>query len=183
MFNVEELLKRNQQFVKEKTNEMNEYFHQFAEGQSPDYFVVSCSDSRINPAITFKGDLGEFFVHRNVGNQVVESDESFTAALFYALNVLNIKKILIIGHTNCGAINAACQKEPLPKELTPWIDHIEKAIPVEERESLQLDDVSKRNVQAQVDNLKKHPVYQGHADSVTVQGLVYDVGSGKINIT
>jgi carbonic anhydrase len=183
MSKVEELLKRNQQFVQDKTTGMTDYFQQFAEGQSPEYFVISCSDSRINPAVTFKGDLGEFFVHRNVGNQVVESDESFTAALFYALNVLQIKKILIVGHTNCGAINAACQEEPLPKQLTPWIGHIAKAISEEDRKTLQLDDVSKRNVQAQVENLKKHPVYQGHADSVTVQGFIYDVGSGKITIT
>ncbi|OZM56293.1 hypothetical protein CIB95_12830 [Lottiidibacillus patelloidae] len=182
MDTMEDLLRRNQQFVQEKTSGMADYFQRFSDGQSPDYFVISCSDSRINPAVTFMGDLGEFFVHRNVGNQVVESDQSFTAALFYALNVLNIKKILIIGHTNCGAINAACQGNALPKELSPWIENIEKAVSEEERKSLQIDDVSKRNVQAQVENLKKHPVYQGHEDSVTVQGLIYDVGSGKIDI-
>jgi carbonic anhydrase len=179
MDTMEDLLKRNQQYVQEKTSGMAEYFQQFSEGQSPDYFVISCSDSRINPAVTFMGDLGEFFVHRNVGNQVALDDESFTAALYYAINVLNIKKVLIVGHTNCGAINAACQEGALPKELAPWIANIEKAVSEEARRTLKPDDVSKRNVQAQVENLKNHPVYKEYAKDVDVKGLIYEVGSGK----
>jgi carbonic anhydrase len=179
---MEELIKRNEQFLEGKIKKDSNYFEQFAEGQAPKYFVLSCSDSRVSPDFVFNGELGEFFVHRNVGNQVALGDESFTAALYYAINVLNIKKILIVGHTNCGAINAACQEGTLPKELSSWIENIEKAISEEERKSLQPDDVSKRNVQAQVENLKEHPVYKEYAKDVDVQGLIYEVGSGKINI-
>jgi carbonic anhydrase len=177
---MKELLKRNQNFVNEMVNEETTYFEQFSHGQKPKYFVLCCSDSRVNPVVTFKGELGEFFIQRNVGNQVVESDESFTAALYYALTVLNIKEIIIIGHTNCGAINAACHGN-LPEELDPWVSQIQQGFSDEKEGKLDVDEIAKQNVLFQVEKLKSHPIFKKYGRDSKVNGLMYDVGSGVVS--
>ncbi|MDP5276670.1 carbonic anhydrase [Chengkuizengella axinellae] len=192
------LSKQNEQFILEMKKQDPIFFSNLSQGQSPEYFVLACSDSRVSPSITANMPLGHFFVHRNVANQVVESDDSFSAGLYYALKHLQIKKIIIEGHTNCGGIDAACktrqqygQKQELDQKskdsqtaeegIMTWISEIQKNLHVQQQcKDLTNFELVKLNVLNQIENVKEHPVYKKYGESVEISGYVFDLSSGKL---
>ena len=105
--NYQRLLQNNKQFVVDKLQEDPAFFDKLSQGQSPDFLWVGCSDSRV-PANQITGtDSGEIFVHRNVANMVVHTDINLLSVLQYAVEVLEVKHIIVCGHYNCGGVNAA----------------------------------------------------------------------------
>ncbi|NDI34727.1 carbonate dehydratase [Chengkuizengella sediminis] len=181
------LTKQNEQFVTEILQQNPAYFDKLAKGQSPEYFVLACSDSRVSPSVTANMPLGHLFVHRNVANQVVEDDHSFSAGLYYALKYLKVKNILIEGHTHCGGIQAACEmnqeQEKIQKDdgFHLWISEIQKNVPSKHVcDSITSFELSKLNVLNQIENLKKHPVYIKYGTDVEIVGYVFDLSSGKL---
>lgn len=109
-------------------------------GQHPKALFIGCSDSRVIPNLITKSDPGDLFVVRNVGNFVApfspsEDFHSTASAIEYAVSVLEVKNIIVCGHTKCGAIEAICEEHALnnpnlihtKKWLTlgdhaPWLD-------------------------------------------------------------
>ncbi|THG88660.1 carbonate dehydratase, partial [Alkalihalobacillus alcalophilus ATCC 27647 = CGMCC 1.3604] len=102
-----ELRKKNEEFIQRIKEQDPTFFDELKKGQTPEFFVLSCSDSRVSPSVITQMPLGHMFVHRNIANQVVTEDESFSASLYYALKHLKVKKIVIKGHTDCGGVKAA----------------------------------------------------------------------------
>ena len=82
------------------------------EGQSPDYFIISCIDSRSNPGTIFRSEPGTFFAHKAMGAIVrpYKKGTALAAALQFALMHNNVKEIIVLGHTGCGAIRAMVEK-------------------------------------------------------------------------
>lgn len=82
------------------------------EGQDPDYFIISCIDSRSNPGTIFKAPPGTFFAHKAMGAIVrpYHKGTALAAALQFAINYNNVKKIIVLGHTGCGAIRALVEQ-------------------------------------------------------------------------
>lgn len=82
------------------------------EGQSPDYFIVSCIDSRSNPGTIFRPEPGTFFAHKAMGAIVrpYKKGTALAAALQFALMHNKVKEIIVLGHTGCGAIKAMVEK-------------------------------------------------------------------------
>jgi carbonic anhydrase len=82
------------------------------EGQSPDYFIISCIDSRSNPGTIFRPAPGTFFAHKAMGAIVrpYKQGTALSAALQFALAYNNVTKIVILGHTGCGAIKALVEE-------------------------------------------------------------------------
>ena len=79
------------------------------EGQKPSTMVISCCDSRIHVSSIFRSNLGEFFIHRNIANLIppYSPDGDYhgtSAALEYAVKILKVSNIIILGHSNCGGI-------------------------------------------------------------------------------
>lgn len=106
-----------------------EKMHQLAGGQSPTTMIVSCADSRVDPAIILQCDPGDLFITRNVANIVppYEADarhHGTSAALEFGICYLNIKHLIIWGHSNCGGINAYLNPDQLDHDdfLTSWVD-------------------------------------------------------------
>lgn len=77
-------------------------------GQDPRYFIISCIDSRCNPATIFKAPPGVFFAHKAMGAIVrpYRQGKALAAALQFAINYSNVHKVIILGHTQCGAVKA-----------------------------------------------------------------------------
>ena len=99
--------------------EQSRYRELSVRGQSPEVMVIGCCDSRVSPEVIFDAGPGELFVMRNIANlvPVYQPDENahgVSAALEYAVNVLRIKHIVVLGHAQCGGIRAFVDKiEPL----------------------------------------------------------------------
>ncbi|MCK5374423.1 MAG: hypothetical protein KAJ40_03990, partial [Alphaproteobacteria bacterium] len=81
-------------------------------GQSPDYFIISCIDSRTNPGIIFNAQSGTFFAHKAMGAIIrpYKKGTALSAALQFSLKYTQVKTIIIMGHTHCGAIKALIEK-------------------------------------------------------------------------
>lgn len=100
-------------------------------GQQPEIMIVACCDSRVDPALILQCDPGDLFVVRNVANIVppYEADESHhgtSAALEFGICYLNVKHLIILGHSQCGGINALLNSENLKQNdfITRWVSLI-----------------------------------------------------------
>ena len=110
-------------------------YESLAEGQSPETFVLSCCDSRVDPATIFNAAPGELFVARNVANLVPPFEEEgayhgTSAALEFAVTALKVKTVLVLGHARCGGVAAAlAPAEQQPGSfLNEWIKLLDPAL-------------------------------------------------------
>ncbi len=164
-------------------------FAGLADGQSPEVFFITCSDSRIDPSLLTQQPPGELFVARNAGNIVPSADtqdlnpDGISAALEFAVNVLGVGHIVVCGHSNCGAMNAALHPEQVEgtSYLRSWIEHCIAAV---ESPNDDLDDVIRRNVLLQIEHLMTYGfVAEGVRNgTLELHGWVYDIGSGAVAI-
>ncbi len=175
-----EIRKMNEQFIKSIRGNDPDYFEKLKQGQTPEFFVVACSDSRVCPSVIMQMPLGKMFIHRNIANQVNVDDESFTASLYYALVHLKVEKIIIEGHTDCGGVKAAWN-EVGDVELAGWLNKIKAGLPEKNEQcTLTLDELAKENLLKQVENVKNHPVYIRHGLNVEVLAALFHVESGEL---
>lgn len=109
MDTLKQLLDNNRNWAESVIKAEPDFFKRLANQQSPEYLWIGCSDSRV-PANQITGLApGEVFVHRNVANVVAETDFNVLAVLQYAVDVLKVKHILIVGHYGCGGVKAALE--------------------------------------------------------------------------
>lgn len=107
MTSIDHLFERNRKWSYRIASEDPEFFERLSKIQTPEYLWIGCSDSRV-PANEITGLLpGEVFVHRNVANQVVHSDLNCLSVLQFAVDVLRVEHILVVGHYGCGGVKAA----------------------------------------------------------------------------
>jgi len=168
-------------------------------GQHPKALYIGCSDSRVLPNLITKSSPGDLFVVRNVGNFVApyKPDEDFhstASAIEYAISILNVKNIIVCGHTHCGAIEAIHDKSKLD---SPELIHTKKWLTLGEKPKVQailalgvnadkdelLRLTEKLSVITQIENLLTYPSVKSRVDNgtVAVHGWVYDIESGNID--
>ena len=165
-------------------------FEQLAEGQAPHTLFITCSDSRIVPNLITATDPGELFIVRNIGNLVPPErpayGSSVGAAVDYAVGVLGVRKIVVCGHSGCGAIKAllarADQLQPYPN-LEAWLEAtnvrgILRALP----RSLAPDEIARLVVLAQIDRLRTYGVVKAAMAQgrLSLSPWFFDVGSGEL---
>ena len=139
-----------------------------AYGQKPSAVVVACSDSRVIPEAVFSAGLGELFVIRTAGNVIGESE---FASLEYALHHLKVEKVIVMGHTGCGAVNAA-----LCGEFDGAVGVITRRIKDAIGDETDPGRACALNVKSGVDTIRKAIGECG----VRVMGAIYDIVSGKV---
>jgi len=104
---LEDLKARNLAWSQGKRRADPDFFSRLERQQSPSYLWIGCSDSRV-PANEIVGlDPGELFVHRNVANLAPPQDANYLSVLQYAVEVLGVRHVLVVGHYGCGGIKAA----------------------------------------------------------------------------
>src|SRR5690554_1865285 len=108
---LSDLFRNNKAWAAARLREDTHYFERLTALQRPEYLWIGCSDSRV-PANVITGlDPGEVFVHRNVANLVHPSDLNLLSVLEYAIEVLEVRHVIVCGHYGCGGIRAAADGE------------------------------------------------------------------------
>jgi carbonic anhydrase len=166
-----------------------EFFAKLSRQQSPEYLWIGCSDSRV-PANEIIGLLpGEVFVHRNIANVVVHADLNALSVIQFAVEMLKVKHIMVVGHYGCGGVNAVlrCQRVGLADN---WLRHVQDVKVKHENCLCQLPDDTARsarlcelNVIEQVANVCATTVIQdawARGQNLTVHGWVYGLRDGLI---
>lgn len=186
-------------FRKNASKGLLDKFEKLANGQSPDAYFIACSDSRVVPNTFASTDPGDLFVHRNVGNLVprcCSADEtpqtSEVAGLEFALGALNVKDIIICGHSECGAMQALIKgRENLEAQgLRNWLGHGEKALStLKERKGQalsleQANELSQQNVLCQLESLKTYPIVRERLEKGELQlhGWWFDIKNADVYI-
>ncbi len=178
----------NNRFVENIMFQRNlpEQMHATAKGQYPFAIVLSCIDSRVAPEITFDEGLGDIFDARVAGNFV---NDDILGSMEFACKVTGAKLILVMGHTNCGAIKSAIDDAQLGKitqMLTKIKPAVEKTSYDGEKSSKNydyVDLVAKENVLLTIEEIKtKSPVLKEMLDKgeIDIVGCMYDLTTGKV---
>jgi carbonic anhydrase len=168
-------------------------YHALAHSQTPQTLFITCSDSRVMPATITQTEPGELFQCRVVGNIVPAHGNAaggVTSAVEYAVMVLQVKHIVICGHSDCGAMRAFSHPEELTelRSVHAWIEHAASAIAManEHDPALEGDDflraLAKENVVSQLQHLRTHPCVATRLRKGTLQiyGWYYDIGEGTL---
>lgn len=164
-------------------------FTHLAEGQSPHTLFVTCCDSRVNPNLITTTEPGELFIVRDIGNLVPPPSargSSVGAAIEYAVGVLRVRKVIVCGHSGCGAIKAllASAGEPLPyPNLEAWMQATEvrpllRSMPA----ALGPDQIARLNVLAQVDRVRAYDVVRAALEraELSLGAWFFDVSAGEL---
>lgn len=119
----DELLNNNKSWAQGVADIDPEFFKHMAEGQTPEFLWIGCADSRA-PADKITNTLpGHIFVHRNVANLVVHNDFNMLSVLQYAVEVLKVKHVMVVGHYGCGGVKASMTNDDLGL-INKWVRHI-----------------------------------------------------------
>lgn len=182
------LLEGNKKWSEQKLKEDPDYFKTLTLGQSPEYLWIGCSDSRV-PANEITGTKsGEIFVHRNIANMVVHTDMNLLSVLYYAVEVLHVKHIILCGHYGCGGVIAAMNNKD-NGFVNNWLRNIKEVYEKNKAELEAISDIKQRenrlvelNVIAQVKNLGKTRIVQQawKRRELQVHGWVYGFNNGLI---
>jgi carbonic anhydrase len=167
------------------------FFSKLAHLQAPEYLWIGCADSRV-PANEITGLLpGEVFVHRNVANVVVHTDLNCLSVIQFAVDVLKVRHIMVVGHYGCGGVKAALEEQRLGL-IDNWLRHIED-VRVKHRDLLlrtpadaRLDRLCELNVVEQVVNVAQTTIVRdawARGQTLTVHGWIYRLSDGLLHDT
>lgn len=186
---LDDLKANNRAWSARKTEVDPDFFKRLENQQSPEYLWIGCSDSRV-PANEIVGlDPGELFVHRNVANLAPPQDANYLSVLQFAVDVMKVKHIMVVGHYGCGGVRAAVdgQRRGL---VDHWLHPI-REVYAAHRDALEgLDDhdrwdrLCELNVIRQVQNVASDVFVQdawARGQSLSVHGWVYRLSNGLVN--
>ena len=186
-----DLIKNNRLWAAEKLKSDPDYFDELSKPQKPKFLFIGCSDSRIPLDLITASEPGELFVHRNIANQVNLTDINLLSIIEYAVEILNIEHIIVLGHHKCGGVKAAV--EGLDKEdiVENWVSQINDLYHYHRKELDAIGDkghmydrLSEMNVIIQMKNLLRTPIIQRafrNNKKLYFHGWIFDINTGLIN--
>jgi len=185
-----DLLKNNQLWAAEKLKTDPGYFDELAKPQKPRFLFIGCSDSRIPLDLITESEPGEIFVHRNIANQVNFTDLNLLSIIEYAIEILNIEDIIVLGHYKCGGVKAAVEGLDTEDIVENWVSQISDIYHYHRKELEELGDktkiydrLSEMNVVAQLKNLLRTPIIQRafrNKKKINFHGWIFDINTGLI---
>jgi carbonic anhydrase len=185
---LEDLFAHNRSWAARMERERPGFFTGLLSQQVPRYMWIGCSDSRV-PANQITGlEPGEVFVHRNVANVVVPTDLNCLSTIQYAVDMLKVEHLMVVGHYGCGGVQAALQGTRVGL-ADNWLRHI-KDVAASHRDRLaasaearRLDMLCELNVIEQVVNVAHTTVVQdawARGQALTLHGWVYGLSDGLL---
>lgn len=185
---TERLLAANRAWARATTEADPEFFTRLAAQQRPEYLWIGCSDSRV-PANQIVGlRPGEIFVHRNVANLVVHTDLNCLSVLQFAVDVLQVRHVIVCGHYGCGGVLAALRGERHGL-VDNWLRHVQDVRDAhanqltQTAEPEQHDLLCELNVMEQVNNVARTSVVQdawARGQRLAVHGWIYGLDDGLL---
>src|SRR3954468_24544646 len=124
MRQLPELFEKNRRWATERARVDPGFFSRLASQQAPEYLWIGCSDSRVPANEIVDQPPGELFVHRNVANVVVHTDLNCLSVVQYAVEVLQVKHVIVCGHYGCGGVRAALENRQLGL-IDNWLRHVQ----------------------------------------------------------
>lgn len=186
---LQDIFKHNEQWVAQKLNTDPQYFEKLAKGQQPQILYIGCSDSRVTAEDLMGAQPGEIFIHRNVANLVVSTDNNLNAVVQYAVEHLKVKHIVICGHYECGGVKAALNPTDMG-QLNSWLQTLRDVYRLHRTELDAIDNDHKRfdrlvelNVLEQCINIIKIDHVQRawyQTGFPKIHGWVFNVRTGKL---
>jgi len=187
---LEQLFRNNRQWAASMVAQDAGFFAKLAAQQSPEYLWIGCSDSRV-PANEIVDLLpGELFVHRNIANVVAHSDLNCLSVLQFAIDVLQVKHVIVCGHYGCSGVHAAMTGKRIGL-ADNWLRHVQDVHQKHGRylgdtlpSKAQHDRLCELNVIEQVANVCRTTIVQDaweRGQDVTVHGWVYGLKDGLLS--
>ena len=190
---MDRLIEGHKRFLAEVFPSRRSQFHLLAETQAPEWLFITCSDSRVLPDLILGTGPGDLFITRNAGNVVPLAGrdvDGVTATIEYAVEVLKVKQAILCGHSDCGALKAALDREGLEQmpKARRWLSHVEAAFthrqPIDpaDGENAELASLIRGNVVAQLHNLRAQTAVANAVahGRLQVHGWYYDILTGRI---
>ena len=186
---LNDLLRNNQEWADRVRREDPGFFKRLSRQQAPKYLWIGCSDSRV-PANQILGlDPGEVFVHRNVANLVVHTDLNCLSTIQFAVDLLKVQHVLIVGHYGCSGVHASLTGARIGL-VDNWLRHVsdvaQKHIAILESvelESMRHARLCELNVVEQVVNVCQTTVVQdawARGQTLSVHGWIYGLHDGMV---
>lgn len=189
MSNLKEVFDNNRAWAKKITDSNPEFFHNLSQQQHPDYLWIGCADSRVPANQIIDLPPGDVFVHRNIANVIVHTDLNALSVLHYAVEVLEVKHIIVCGHYGCGGVKAAMGNTDYGL-IDNWLRHIkdvrrfhETELEAIQSEQDKFDRLCELNVLEQVRNIRNTTIVKDawkQGKSLKVHGLIYNLNDGLL---
>ena len=190
MSSLDYLLARNRAWADRIDRENPGFFGQLSGQQAPEFLWIGCSDSRVPANQIIDLAPGEVFVHRNIANVVAHSDLNCLSVIQFAVDVLKVKHILVVGHYGCGGVHAALTGQRLGL-ADNWIRHVgdvadkhQHCLHGAAEGPSKHDRLCELNVLEQVVNVSQTTVVQdawARGQDVSVHGWVYSLLNGRVH--
>ena len=186
MSKLDHLFQRNLDWATSIKERDPDFFTNLSKQQAPDYMWIGCSDSRVPANQIVNLPPGEVFVHRNIANVVVHTDLNCLSVLQFAVDVLNVKHVVICGHYGCGGIEAAMTDNEYGL-VDNWLRHEKDVYRFNEKKFDGLDDRQKHNllcelnVKEQVRNISNTTIVKNAwkaGKELSIHGWVYNIENG-----
>ncbi|MBE0470042.1 MAG: carbonate dehydratase [Methyloprofundus sp.] len=192
MQDIDTFLQNNKDWAQKVTAQDPTFFEKMTKTQSPELLWIGCSDSRVPAEIVVGAQPGEMFIHRNIANQVIATDFNCLSVIQYAVNVLQVKHVVVCGHYNCGGVRAALSKQNSSLLITnKWLMHIKNVYRLHQAEidalptqDLRVNKLVELNIIEQVHALSHASIIQESwtkHNSPTLHGWVYNLSDGLLN--
>ena len=190
MNSLKDLLHRNREWADRISAEDPGFFERLSRQQAPEFLWIGCSDSRVPANQIIDVSPGEVFVHRNIANVVVTTDLNCLSVIQFAVDVLKVKHILVVGHYGCGGVHAALHGQRLGLSDN-WVRHgadvAEKhagSLLAFDDDELKHDRLCELNVLEQVVNVCHTTIVRdawSRGQALAVHGWVYTLRDGRVH--
>jgi carbonic anhydrase len=187
---LDDLKANNRAWAERMVREDPQFFKRLEAQQGPQYLWIGCSDSRVPANEIVDLAPGELFVHRNVANLAPPQDANYLSVLQFAVDVIQVRHIIVVGHYGCGGIAAAVDGKRRGL-VDHWLhpirevhdDHHAELMAIKD-EKKRLDRLCELNVKRQVKNVASDVFVQdawARGQQLSVHGWVYSLGTGLVN--